>query len=536
LAESKQIRKAVEVEVARKLEQRAKTWLKAAKEQGGASSTTRVVVNELLAVADRLAGKRARKINTRIEEPAPEPVVIEGATLFNADNIHVLRSLPSCSVDALVIDPPSGIAFMSKQWDRDKGGRDGWVGWFAEVMTECHRVMKPGAHALVWALPRTSHWTSLAIEQAEFEIRDILMHIFGTGFPKSTDVSKQVDRALGAEREKVKTPMTSKSTAGKGSSVEIDPRPWMLEAREKGYHEHDGPTPATDEAKQWAGWGTALKPSHEAWILARKPLSGTVAANVLEHGTGALNIDATRIGTSKRVPGGLSRTKGNSLSGSADGSLRRETGEEGGHNPNIGRWPPHLLLTHAADCGETCADGCPVAEMDAQSGVSASGVAVRRNVGHSTQGLIGYAQGSNDENMRDDVGYGDTGGASRFFPVFRYSAKPSTRERNAGCDAIEPRQMDTERDADADGANNPRNRGGKVSSNHHPTLKSIDLMRWLVRLITPPNGVVLDCFMGSGTTGIAATLEGARFIGIEREPDYFEIACARIEHHTKENT
>jgi site-specific DNA-methyltransferase (adenine-specific) len=168
--------------------------------------------------------------------------------------------------------------------------------------------------------------------------------------------------------------------------------------------------------------------------------------------------------------------------------------------------------------------------MDAQSGIQKSQKATKR------PGAVAFSNGDMEAPTHDSPCYTDTGGASRFFPVFRYVAKPSTRERNAGCDAIEPRQMDTERDADADGANNPRNRGGKVSPNHHPTLKSIDLMRWLVRLITPPNGVVLDCFMGSGTTGIAATLEGARFIGIEREPDYFEIACARIEHHTKENT
>jgi site-specific DNA-methyltransferase (adenine-specific) len=331
------------------------------------------------------------------------------------------------SVDAICIDPPAGIAFMGKAWDSDRGGRDAWIEWLSGIMAELLRVTKPGGHMLCWALPRTQHWTATAIENAGWDVRDVLMHVFGSGFPKSRNLP--------------------------------------------------------------GGWGTALKPSHEAWILARKPLAGTVAANVLEHGTGALNIDGCRVGTTET----LGRAKagwGNKAVGANNYGNFNSIGvtKEGG------RWPPHLLLTHAAACGETCADGCPVAEMDAQSGRLISGS--RKAGEHEPVGYMGSKPGAMPEIN------GDTGGASRFFPVFRYVAKPSTAEKSAGLHG----------------------------RNEHATVKSIELMRWLVRLITPPGGLVLDCFMGSGTTGIAAVLEGARFVGIEQRPAMVEVARKRIAH------
>lgn len=359
--------------------------------------------------------------------------------LLAGDCIEHLQQMEDDSVDAICIDPPAGIAFMGKAWDSDRGGRDAWIEWLSGIMAELLRVTKPGGHMLCWALPRTQHRTATAIENAGWDVRDVLMHVFGSGFPKSLNLP--------------------------------------------------------------GGWGTALKPSHEAWILARKPLSGTVAANVLGHGTGALNIDGCRVGWSSKAERAKVNAKVSPNSRHAPGNSNGATGWGAGRicavdditNP-AGRWPPHLLLSHAADCGDTCADGCPVAEMDAQSGASTSTPSVR---GGTDAGAM-----TNRPRVANFSPRSDTGGASRFFPVFRYVAKPSTAEKSAGLHG----------------------------RNEHATVKSIELMRWLVRLITPPGGLVLDCFMGSGTTGIAAVLEGARFVGIEQRPAMVEVARKRIAH------
>jgi hypothetical protein len=402
-------------------------------------------------------------------------------TLHHGDCLDVLRTLPDASVDSVVTDPPAGIAFMDKAWDEDKGGRRQWIAWMAEVMVECLRVLKPGGHALVWALPRTSHWTASALEDAGFEVRDCLVHVFGSGFPKSACVSKAMDRAAGAEREVVGerklTGTARKSTTharhGAGAVNSADPREYIETFQQI-------TAPATDLAKQWSGWGTALKPASEHWWLVRKPLAGTVAENVGRYGTGALNIDASRVGTvSWKRPG--SPAVGTSAYGDfAGGEARTHEG---------GRWPPNLLLSHTEDCAEgACADGCAVAEMDRQSGTTKSRIGKPRGSATSSDGWGMTATGAE---------YADSGGASRFFPVFRYQAKPAKSEKGA--------------------------------TNVHPTVKSIGLMDWLIRLVTPPGGVVLDPFLGSGTTGVAAAKGGFGFIGIEREDEYLAIARARIE-------
>lgn len=359
-------------------------------------------------------------------------------TLHRGDCLDVLRALPDASVDSVVTDPPAGIAFMGKAWDEDKGGRRQWIAWLAEVMGEALRVLKPGGHALVWALPRTSHWTATALEDAGFEVRDCLVHVFGSGFPKSMDVSKAMDKAAGAEREVVGL----SSRHGGGACV----------FENGGFATNGKPTitaPATDLAKQWTGWGTALKPASEHWWLVRKPLIGTVAANVERHGTGALNIDASRVESSDTLVRPPVQRNNNAVFGHGLGA--------GTQIEPLGRWPPNILFAHGETCdGDSCENGCPVLQLDLQNN-----------------------------------------GASRFFPVFRYQAKPSKSEKGA--------------------------------TNVHPTVKSIALMDWLIRLVTPLGGVVLDPFLGSGTTGVAAVKGGFGFIGIEREDEYLAIARARIE-------
>lgn len=340
--------------------------------------------------------------------------------IVRADNMCHERGLPSladASVDAIVTDPPAGIAFMGKAWDTDKGGRDQWIAWLAGVMRECLRVLKPGGHALVWALPRTSHWTATAVEDAGFEIRDVVMHLFGTGFPKSKNIG--------------------------------------------------------------GGFGTALKPAAEHWILARKPLDGTVAANVLAHGTGALNIDGTRIAGEPDLDTRRNSAGGdNGLNGTSTYKIRARSADE--QPLTLGRWPANVTLDEEA-----------ARSLDEQSGVTSARNGKRRLSALGAMNDDGWVAREQQQQQ-----YRDSGGASRFF----YVAKGSRAEKT---------------------------HGGTVD-NKHPTVKSIALMRWLVRLITPPGGLVLDPFAGSGTTGVAALAEGMRFMGMERDEQYAEIAAARL--------
>lgn len=350
--------------------------------------------------------------------------------IIEGDCLAVLRDMEPGSVDAVVTDPPAGIGFMGKAWDRDKGGRERWIEWMAERAAAALACVPPGGHALVWALPRTSHWTATAWEDAGWEVRDRVSHLFGTGFPKSHNLDRD-----------------------------------------------GGP---------WQGWGTALKPGMEDWWLLRKPLAGTVAANVAAHGTGALNIDACRVPVSDQDAEATRLRNGRGekpahwfLQGGNDG--RGRSGIESG------RWPANV--TH---------DGSPeVMEAFAQFGEKASGVKSGEYEKWGTQGI--YGKGGSAEAPC----YGDTGTAARFY----YCAKASKAEREAGLDTP-----------------------AKGRANTHPTVKPAALMAYLCRLVTPPGGTVLDPFAGSGSTGVACAQEGFRFVGIEREPEYAETARQRVAH------
>lgn len=389
-----------------------------------------------------------------------------------------MRELESNSIDSVVTDPPAGIGFMGRDWDKDRGGREVWVAWMTQVMEECLRVLKPGGHALVWALPRTSHWTAWAVESAGFEVRDVVHHLFGTGFPKSLDVSKAIDKAAGAERRVVgsKVGLPGYSLApDKGRNV-------ACVASGDSEKECQVTAPATDEARQWEGWGTALKPAAEHWILARKPLRGTVATNVLAYDTGGLNIDGCRIGHSGGGTHRNNRDEHGNCRGHRNGG--RSTFGETFHGPESsgGRFPANVILSPAA-----------AEELDRQSGHLKSG---KMKAGTKCRNTIGYSGSLPGITNKETIG--DAGGASRFF----YIAKPSRRERNKGLPE------------------------GK--QNAHPTVKSVKLMRYFIRLITPPNGVVLDPFMGSGSTGVAARDEGFSFLGFEAEEEFFSIAKERV--------
>lgn len=270
--------------------------------------------------------------------------------LLLGDCLEILKSLETNSVDSLVTDPPAGISFMGKDWDHDKGGRKQWIAWMTEVMTECMRVMKPGAHGLVWALPRTSHWTATALEDAGFEVRDVVTHLFGSGFPKSLDISKAIDKAAGAERKVVSTRIKNTGTHYYENGAKMGAANYGVKQNDSKivYEDKEIPitAPCTDLAKQWQGWGTALKPASEHWILVRNPCSEkTVAANVLKHGTGGLNIDKCRI------PGQFE--SGWSKSGSKASEKLSMSGANYDRDPKPdnakGRFPANLVLDEAAE-------------------------------------------------------------------------------------------------------------------------------------------------------------------------------------------
>lgn len=355
---------------------------------------------------------------------------------------------------------------MGKEWDSDKGGRDAWIVWLTSVMRECNRVLKPGAHALIWAIPRTSHWTMTALEDAGFEVRDVVTHLFGSGFPKSMDISKAIDKAAGARGHSG----SRFNAAGDGD------RSNGGDKLRSDHPDYVKPQPTTPEAQQWEGFGTALKPACEFWVLVRKPLGErTVAANVLKHGTGGLNIDGCRIGYASEADKaknteGLERFK--STSGNSGAFMASKEIAPNVERTAMGRFPANLVL------GEEAA-----AALDEQSGTLTSGSRSKGRKG------LGY-HGADGDGGPEIVG--SEGGASRFF----YVAKASKSDKGAG--------------------------------NIHPTVKSRTLMTYLIRLITPPGGVVLDPFMGSGSTGVAALAAGYGFVGVEQVDAYFKIAVGRI--------
>lgn len=405
-------------------------------------------------------------------------------TLYLGDCIKVMHTLLDASVDAIVTDPPYELGFMGKGWDRSG------IANSVEMWSEALRVLKPGGHLAAFGGTRTYHRMACAVEDAGFEIRDCLAWMYGSGFPKSMDVSKAIDKAAGHWRGRAGSVLT-------GNGAMAGPN----------YARTPKGDPITAAAAAAAGWGTALKPAYEPIVLARKPLVGTVAANVLQYGTGAINVDGCRIeGAPPSVPQPVFNSPTGHTYGFKSGKWRN-----GQMSEASGRWPANVLLDEEA-----------AAILDQTVGESRDGVAVRRN------GVSGGEIGPPGSKAvgTPDLGYGG-GGPSRFF----YTAKASRSEREAGLENIEAqRRHDAEsRDEDAPGSDNPRLRVN-ARRNDHPTVKPLDLMVWLCRLVTPSGGVILDPFNGSGTTGMGALDEGFRYIGIEREERYIEISRHRIAH------
>jgi DNA modification methylase/transcriptional regulator with XRE-family HTH domain len=492
--------------------------------------------------------------------------------LYHGDCLDQLKRLEDNSIDSIVTDPPYGLSFMGKKWDYDVPSQEVWA--------ECLRVLKPGGHLLAFAGTRTQHRMAVRIEDAGFEIRDMIAWVYGSGFPKSLDVSKAIDKANGKhERDlqpfgdyvkscrmakgwplkKLDEAMGTNTAAswweGRKSGIQppgieqykklktilgMDDRfdeliDWLEAEREvvgqdtkarstsgasalptvggeTVYQSWNITAPATEAAKQWEGWGTALKPALEPITVARKPLIGTVAENVLEHGTGGLNIDACRVGTDDVLSFG-SRELGDGIK---YGKCKPTTE---GVQHSAGRWPANLIHDGSDE----------VVGLFPQTGPAK---AAHRGTGKGKSNAYGVYGGESTVRGHDDNG----GSAARFF----YCAKASKRDRDEGLEGFEAKatafgnqaQAELKRgNLDHDDGKSGMNKV-KLRQNIHPTVKPTDLMRYLCRLVTPPNGVVLDPFMGSGSTGKAAMLEGFQFIGIERDAEYMEIAKARIEAAT----
>ena len=506
--------------------------------------------------------------------------------LLKGDCLETLKSLPDNSVDSIVTDPPYGLEFMGKDWDapwrnaevvsvtdkktngvfHDKGFTSGvrynkghkemlaFQEWFTEIAKECLRVLKPGGHFLAFGGTRTYHRLVCAIEDAGFEIRDSIHWTYGSGFPKSHNIGKAIDKA-GSEGG-----WENNAYGGGNSKCEICGK-WKISGSPckcpKDKIEYK-----TSEAQQWNGWGTALKPLHEPIVVARKPLIGTVANNVLTYGTGAINIDGSRVGLLH------GETK---VGGFGNGGI----GFGGGDGKNVewqestqGRWPANTIITHAAGCIQkasaseivgggakassgfvngyendgfvgkeitnavwACVEGCPAKELDGQSGVSRGTARTTK----SDEGRVDESQWRLKPTTGTVRDYEGQGGASRFFnqtaydeadfPPFIYMAKASKADRNAGLGKLDGREVHRYGAGVGEGKTPD---APAIDNNFHPTVKPVALMQHLIRLVTPAGGKVLDPFLGSGTTAVAAILEGCDWVGCEITPDYWQIIEARV--------
>jgi DNA modification methylase len=428
--------------------------------------------------------------------------------LILGDSVDKLKELDDNSIDSIVTDPPYGLSFMGKKWDYDVPSQ--------EIFEECLRVLKPGGHLLSFAGSRTYHRMAVRVEDAGFEIRDQIMWIYGSGFPKSLNIGKAMDKVQGNEREVV---------GKKGGKIDFsktkkgDTSFYETAWDNKDYVELE----ITKGNSPYEGWGTALKPAHEPIVMARKPLSEkTVVNNVLEWGTGGINIDASRVGTDD------TRSKASMTALGQNSGWNKHSNKEVIAGSESGRFPANIIFDEEA--GKI---------LDEQSGISKStGGRSGNKEGVGQNGIYGQYSGEvRDENP----GLGDTGGASRFF----YCPKTSKRDRNEGLDEFEDKYYAAGNQAKAElkrgnvefNSNKGKGRDERhnhnqvgVSKNNHPTVKPTDLMLYLIRLITPKGGTTLDPFMGSGSTGKAATRGGFDFVGIEREKEYMEIAEARIQY------
>jgi site-specific DNA-methyltransferase (adenine-specific) len=409
--------------------------------------------------------------------------------IYCGDCLEVMKQIDDNSVDTIITDPPYGIRFMGNKWDYDVPS--------IEIWKECLRVLKPGGTALIFAGSRTQHRMAVNIEDAGFILKDCIMWLYGSGFPKAMDISKELDKKAGAERKII--------GSRKAHDIRSNNLMEASQGKGRGTMEYHYTAPATDEAKKWNGWKShGLKPAYEPIIVAMKPNDGGYAENAIKHGVSGLNIDGARIPLNDEKPpsGSAKRVfKSNQYTDEKIYGDNKQTPEEG-------RFPANVILDEEA--GQM---------LDKQSGIS-------KSTGGRSGHTKAYSGGYNQEYYGDEKpGLGDIGGASRFF----YCAKASKKERDAGLEGMEEKpcgMMEDDNYPMETGSGNLRETKRK---NHHPTVKPLKLMEYLCVLTkTPTGGIVFDPFAGSGTTGIACKNTGRQFLLIEKDPQYVEIARKRI--------
>ena len=402
--------------------------------------------------------------------------------LYQGNMLYMLEVIKPNTIDSIITDPPYELNFMNKGWDNSG------IAFQKETWQKCYEVLKPGGYLLAFGGSRTFHRIACAIEDAGFEIRDTIMWLYGSGFPKSMDISKQKDRY----------------TIGSSKSLEVDIT-----------------IPSTELAKQWQGWGTALKPSFEPIIVARKPFKGSLVDNIIEYGVGGINIDECRVGNTDADTYDLEKRQVSKATGSDnDGHFLDELhNQDAKHGvTNLGRFPANTILTYdETDFNEVCG-GFPNTKSTPRT--------------PTIGGAGGVGQATNFQRGSETSPYNDSGSASRYF----YCAKASKKDRDEGLEEFDDKKfystLNTKNGSGErlDGGSTP------IRKNTHPTVKPTDLMQYLVRLITPSGGVVLDPFNGSGSTGKAVMYENKernknyKYIGIELTEEYLPISKARIEY------
>lgn len=467
--------------------------------------------------------------------------------LYHGNMLDMLEVIEPNSIDSIVCDPPYGLTSITKRFGKEnsaecKYGKDGsfqrlskgfmgkeWDGsgieYNIDAWKKCYEVLKPGGYLLAFGGSRTYHRIACAIEDAGFEIRDTIMWLYGSGFPKSMDISKAIDKKFGAEREIIG--ISDKQPAGFIRHGRTDEEVFLGTDKER---QPDYITePFTQEAKQWQGWGTALKPSFEPIIVARKPVEGTVVNNVLKWGVGGINIDECRVGNEEFE---ITKSDYDEPTNNAFGHIKRTP------KKYVGRFPANTILTYDETDFEEVCGGFPHTKGDTRT----------------SKPTYDKSIWGNAKSVESNALYNDSGSAARYF----YCAKASKKDRDEGLDMFEekPKTLTENKGRTFNDrcaicgkkfigspetichCENPITDKTKsaMSKNTHPTVKSTNLMQYLVRLVTPKNGTILDCFMGSGSTGKAVMFENRereanyKFIGIELTEEYLPICEARIDY------
>lgn len=437
--------------------------------------------------------------------------------IIQGDCLEELKKLPDNSVDSIVTDPPYELGFMGKSWDSTGIANN------VELWKECLRVLKPGGHLLAFSGTRTYHRMASAIEDAGFEVRDMIEWVYGSGFPKSLNIAKSIE-------SKLKTGSCAKNNFHQLEGERRDGRIGMYDTVEEHGFRKVNPDQlgafdleaTTQEAKQWEGWGTALKPAHEPICMARKPLAEkTVAQNVLEYGTGGINIDESRVAANwkeERPESWFNSGKSKSGEPTYDGNLKSLTESTVGERlHDDGRFPANLIHDNSEEVRECFPESKSSPYLNSQA----------KNV----NGFHGGVGTEKKLGREDDGGFSDQGNASRFFKSIIYQAKASKSERNKGCEGLEekPKVFNGQSDKPSTDMKDVEKRFTTLpKANNHPTVKPIALMEYLIKMVTPKGGIVLDPFAGSGSTLVSAKENGYQYIGIERESEYINIINARL--------